>query len=93
MASDLAARELGQLLDTRRVVALVGHTDEGVAGSGEVDHLGRAREQRDYAQDSATLLLLVEVSEQGGLTDVVGGEHPDEVAVLDDGQSPKAALL
>ena len=42
--------QLWQLLDAGRVVALVGHTDEGLGSAGKVDHLGRARQQRNYAQ-------------------------------------------
>src|SRR5215212_6351604 len=37
--------------------------------------------------------LFAEVAQQGGLAHVVDGQHPDEVAVFDDGQGPEAALL
>jgi hypothetical protein len=49
----LAAREVGQFLDAGRVIALVGHADEGVSRAAEVDHLGRAREERGYAHRSS----------------------------------------
>ncbi len=37
--------QLWQLLDAGRVVALVGHTDECVTGTGEVGYLRGAREE------------------------------------------------
>src|SRR5215217_4947830 len=45
--------ELGEVLDAGRVVALVGHADQGVSGADEVDDLGGAREEGDDAQEAS----------------------------------------
>src|SRR5215218_2527087 len=39
------------------------------------------------------LPLFAKVAEQGSLAHVINGQHPHEVAVLDDGQGPEPALL
>src|ERR687895_243854 len=39
------------------------------------------------------LPLLPKIAEQGGLAHIIYGQHPHQVAILDDGQGPEAALL
>ena len=83
--SYLAAREGWQPLDAGRVVALVGYADEGVARSGEVDHLGGAREEGGYAHE-VLKLPLAGVAQQGGLADIVHRQHAHQLPCSDDGQ-------
>src|SRR5215208_6104492 len=75
----------------RCFVYISGGTARGALAGRLLDRRQRRRPRRRGVRE--VTLRLAKVAKQGGLANIVYGQHPYQVTVLYDGQGPEAALL